>query len=62
MAGYWTRAAVMLGMILLLWLAREWYLGGRIPFLREPEKFKIETTSSDNTWPAPMQASDGPIH
>jgi hypothetical protein len=60
--GYTARGAATLGLLLVLWLARELYLGGRIPFLREPEKFKIETRSFDNTWPAPMDVSDGPIH
>ena len=53
-ASYAVRVAGMLGIVFTLWLARELYLGGRIPLLREPEKFKIDTTPYDNTWPAPM--------
>ena len=56
-AGYAVRAAAVLGLIFTLWLAREFYLGGRIPFLREPEKFRIDTTPLDATWPAPMDGA-----
>jgi hypothetical protein len=49
------------GLILALWLAREFYLGGRVPYLREPEKFRIETAAPDPTWPAPLDVSDAPV-
>jgi hypothetical protein len=58
--GHAGRVAAMASVVLALWLAREFYLGGRIPFLREPEKFSAETTTvDDNTWSAPMDASEG---
>jgi hypothetical protein len=54
------RATAIFGVFLALWLARQFYLGGRIPFLREPEKFRIESTPPDNSWPAPLEAGEGP--
>jgi len=60
-ASYATRVAAILAAVFVLWLARELYLGGRIPYLREPEKFKTDTTPLDNTWPAPMDGTEAPI-
>jgi hypothetical protein len=36
------RCAVGFALILLLLLARQWYAGGRIPLLREPEHFRVD--------------------
>jgi hypothetical protein len=36
------RAAIGVGMLLLMLLIRQWYLGGRIPVIREPENFKVD--------------------
>jgi len=35
------RFAIALGILLLLLIIRQWYVGGRIPILREPEKFRV---------------------
>jgi hypothetical protein len=59
-AAYAPQAAALLGLILGLWLARQYYLGGRIPFLREPEKFAVESPTLDSTWPAPLDG-DGRV-
>ncbi|HYG34051.1 MAG TPA: hypothetical protein VEC99_04675, partial [Clostridia bacterium] len=59
--NYAPRAAALLGLFLVLWFARELYLGGPIPFLRVPEKFVVDPTPLDDTWPAPMDGSEGPI-
>jgi hypothetical protein len=56
------RSTALLGVLVLLWLARELYLGGRIPFLHEPEKFIIDTSPPNRSWPAPMDGSEGPMH
>jgi len=39
--GLTRRAALALGLLLLLLLIRQWRVGGRIPFLREPERFHV---------------------
>jgi len=39
-----------LGIILLLLVLRQWYVGGRIPFLREPENFRVD--------PAPLEETE----
>ena len=36
----------------LLLIIRQWYLGGRIPILREPEKFRVT--------PSPAEHEDSP--
>jgi hypothetical protein len=36
--------------LMLLLVLRQWYLGGRIPLIREPEKFHVDTAAGD---PAP---------
>lgn len=38
---YLRRLAIMVGVILILLVIRQWYTGGRIPLLREPEKFRV---------------------
>ncbi len=40
-AGLTRRAAIALLVLLLLLLIRQWYTGGRIPLLREPEHFRV---------------------
>lgn len=40
------RGGMALGALLLLLLARHWYLGGTIPYLREPEKFEVEVPTA----------------
>ena len=42
--GLWIPNKVLValaGLVLLLFL-RQWYMGGRIPFIREPEKFRVD--------------------
>jgi len=41
------------GIILILLAIRQWYLGGRIPFLREPEKFHVGTSQGASQSPDP---------
>ncbi len=42
------RAAwLVVGGIVALWLLHQWYIGGRIPLVREPEKFHVD--------PAPLE-------
>lgn len=36
------KAALALGVLIVLLVARHWYQGGTIPYLREPEKFDVE--------------------
>lgn len=46
----WTlfgRAAIGLAAILILLLIRQWYVGGRIPLLREPQQFIADPSSVD---------------
>ena len=38
-----------LGGIALVLLARQIYFGGRIPLLREPENFRVDTVSSEDS-------------
>lgn len=46
------KAALALGALVLLLVARHWYQGGTIPYLREPEKFDVQV--------APTPGSSGP--
>jgi hypothetical protein len=39
--GLTRRAAIALAALLLLLLIRQWYAGGRIPLVREPEHFRV---------------------
>lgn len=36
------RASIGLVIVLMLLLLRQWYIGGRIPFIREPEDFQVD--------------------
>jgi hypothetical protein len=36
------RLWIVLAALLLLMLVRQWYLGGRIPLIREPEHFRVD--------------------
>lgn len=49
-----TGAAVVTG-LLLLW---QWYIGGRIPFVREPEPFEIDPASVGQRVPTSSNAAD----
>lgn len=44
------KIAIAIGLVLMLLLIRQWYVGGTIPFIREPEKFHVSTAapSSEN--------------
>ena len=44
------RLWLALAIVLFLMLAREWYLGGRIPLIREPEHFRVD--------PAPQEEAE----
>lgn len=35
------RLAILVVVAVLLWIARQYYLGGQIPLLRQPEKFRV---------------------
>jgi hypothetical protein len=37
------RLALLVLIAILLWVWRQYYIGGTIPFLREPEKFRVDT-------------------
>jgi hypothetical protein len=53
--NYAPRAAAVLGLVFVLWIARQLYFGGRIPFLREPEEFRYEEVQAvDADWPMPV--------
>lgn len=43
------RLWVALAAVLLLLLIRQWYLGGRIPLIREPEHFRVDPAPPDET-------------
>ena len=47
------RVAIALGVLLLLLMIRQWYLGGRIPILREPEKFRVAPAPEEHGRPTP---------
>jgi hypothetical protein len=40
------RVAVGLALVVVVLLVRQWYLGGRIPLLREPEHFRVAHTNT----------------
>ena len=50
LSAHW-RIAVGVGLILLVLLIRQWYLGGRIPLIREPEKFRVDPLPPGQTEP-----------
>jgi hypothetical protein len=52
------RASAFLSLLVVLWLVRQLYQGGRIPFFREPEDFNVETPMLNSAWPPPMDGSD----
>ncbi|MBX3744003.1 MAG: hypothetical protein KF833_01715 [Verrucomicrobiae bacterium] len=41
------RGGIALGALAALWLARHWHRGGRIPYLREPERFEVDVLSAE---------------
>jgi hypothetical protein len=41
------RALLGVSFVLVLLVIRQWYLGGRIPLLREPENFQVDHFPSD---------------
>ena len=43
------RVALGLIVVVLLLVVRQWYLGGRIPLLREPRKFQVDPGSVEST-------------
>jgi hypothetical protein len=45
------RFGIALVIILLLLIIRQWYLGGRIPILREPEKFRVTPSLAEHENP-----------
>jgi len=38
------RILLGIGIVLILLAIRQWYMGGTIPFIREPEKFRVGTS------------------
>jgi hypothetical protein len=58
LAPYAVRFAGASACILMLLLARQLYQGGRIPFIREPENFQLQTVADDTSWPAPLSYSE----
>lgn len=57
---YGPRVGMVACLFVGLWLARQLYQGGRIPFFREPERFTIHEPAAvpDPAWPKPMDGSD----
>ena len=45
------RLWIALAAVLLLLLLRQWYLGGRIPLLREPEHFRVDPAPREEAAP-----------
>jgi hypothetical protein len=45
---YLMRVAVALGALVLLFVLRQWYTGGRIPIVREPEKFHVAPLTDEH--------------
>jgi len=45
------RFAIALGILLLVLILRQWYVGGRIPLLREPEKFRVAPLPEEHQLP-----------
>jgi len=45
------RVAIALGIMLFLLIIRQWYVGGRIPILREPENFRVDPAPSEHQLP-----------
>jgi hypothetical protein len=43
------RAAAVCAVIVLLVLARQWYQGGRIPWIHEPEHFRVDTAPEETS-------------
>ncbi len=41
-SGLVRRLCIAVAIVVVLLLARQWYLGGRIPLVREPEHFKVD--------------------
>jgi hypothetical protein len=41
--------AVVLGICLGAWMWWQWHIGGRIPFLREPEHFRVTPSNVDDS-------------
>lgn len=55
--GFWIpsfprRGWVALGLILLILFVRHWHRGGRIPFVREPENFRVDVVTESGRLPA----------
>lgn len=40
-----SRVGIALGVLCVFYVLRQWYVGGTIPFLREPEKFQTDPAS-----------------
>lgn len=51
---YAPKVGASAGVVLLMLLAWQLYFGGRIPFLREPEKFRMDSVPADPSWPASL--------
>ena len=51
------RFCIALAAVLLLMLARQWYVGGRIPLLREPEHFRLTPGQRRPTPPRPRMSA-----
>ena len=45
------RVCVGIGVLALVLLIRQWYLGGRIPFIREPENFQVDRVPAGQQTP-----------
>lgn len=56
--GYVVRGLALLAFVVLSLLARQFYQGGRIPFLREPEEFRVESFQPDPSWPVSRDSSE----
>jgi len=45
---YLAKVALALGAVLILIIIRQWYVGGRIRLIREPEKFRVTPLPAEN--------------
>ncbi len=43
------RFLIGVAIVLFIFIARQWYLGGRIPFIREPEKFRVDPGQEESS-------------
>lgn len=60
-SGRARRLWLALAAVLLLMLIRQWYLGGRIPLIREPEHFRVDPAPREEAAPCPPARAVEPL-